>query len=450
MWKAWIISVLLVLPSVAAADDYDDPRLLKTSQLLPDFPRKTKAYAIADRALADGFSYRFVLETPWGREEVTGRDLLVERVGEAMAIAQLEDRGTATTFAKRAGGTATRVAAAGVEAVSGDDSLPDKPKDERGFFSRTGSAIVGAPGALWRGTVGVVSATWTRIVNAPMGLWRGTVRAYDMATETRGEFEEGDWREVVGFSSAKRKLATDLGVDVYSSNPELQRQLGRITWAGQAGRRVNNVAMGFVPIPAAVRTPMSRYGLARRLSDLLSDATPEDLKRRNLAALADMGIAEESARRLLDAPTYSPRHETGIVLAMEAMSAASNRAVLLVPAKLARTEIDARRHMNALLLLAAVHSGPTPLARFDLVGQWPVAQTAAGGWVVPVPADHLMLTPETDAFLLAVRQQAGNRPVELWLPGSASTRFADAAARQNIRVVGQAWTRFLDAASRGR
>jgi hypothetical protein len=42
-------------------------------------------------------------------------------------------------------------------------------------------------------------------------------------------------KQVIGFADAKRKAAVSLGVDPYTTNPLLQRELDGIAWASFAG-----------------------------------------------------------------------------------------------------------------------------------------------------------------------------------------------------------------------
>jgi hypothetical protein len=434
------VIVCLILVSGAYpvhASTYDTPRIVQSKPLLPGIVRKTDLYAIAPQAYADGFTYRFVLETAYGQDEIHGRDMVVERLREAEAIAKLDGTSSSGTFGKTLGKPVMQIVGAGEDALT-----VDKSKPERSFLERTGAAIVAVPSIAWNGAVNIVEGSWSTIKRAPLGVARMARRGYDMATESRSDFEDGDFREVTGFSGTKRKLASELGVDVYSSNKLLQDELGRVSWAKLSGARIRMVGMAFLPIPAVVQQPWSYYKAGDRFAKAMTDSTPEDLKRRNLKALDTLGITEADARTLCDNKFYSPRHETSIVMAMEQMPKLENTAALLQSATRAVSETDARRHQQAIELLAALNNGARPLVRAQTVGSWPAAKDKGNRLIVPVPAENWMFTPETEAFLSAIRQTAGaKKPIEIWLIGTASKRLKKYARSDNMRIVENAWTR---------
>jgi len=47
--------------------------------------------------------------------------------------------------------------------------------------------------------------------------------------------EDSTAKQILSVSSTKRAYAHELGVDVYSNNPVLQKELNRIGWAGAIG-----------------------------------------------------------------------------------------------------------------------------------------------------------------------------------------------------------------------
>jgi hypothetical protein len=53
--------------------------------------------------------------------------------------------------------------------------------------------------------------------------------------EGRSRYEDGPAKQLLAVSSYKREYAAKLGVDVYSSNDALQKELDRLAWASAAG-----------------------------------------------------------------------------------------------------------------------------------------------------------------------------------------------------------------------
>jgi hypothetical protein len=92
-------------------------------------------------------------------------------------------------------------------------------------------------------------------------------------------------------------------------------------------------------------------------------------------------------------------------------------------------------------LLAALNNGARPLNKIQPIGTWPAALDKADRLIVPVPAENWLYTPESEAFLSAVRTSAEKTPTEIWLIGTASKRLKSAARSQHIRIVENAWTK---------
>src|SRR5204863_72542 len=58
----------------------------------------------------------------------------------------------------------------------------------------------------------------------------------------KSQYDQARISDMSGFSNAKRGVAIELGVDPYSSNETLQRELNGITWATFAGKMTFSVA----------------------------------------------------------------------------------------------------------------------------------------------------------------------------------------------------------------
>ena len=102
--------------------------------------------------------------------------------------------------------------------------------------------------------------------------------------------------ELFGFEERKRELAHRLGVDPYSSNPVLQKQLNHFAWVSYVG------GFGAMLVPfAGEPRPAERQALpaSARAQEILRDYAPEDLRRLNRIELAVMGIPEQTSRAFI-------------------------------------------------------------------------------------------------------------------------------------------------------
>src|SRR6266487_3959076 len=122
----------------------------------------------------------------------------------------------------------------------------------------------------------------------PKGLMKFMGRARE---SVKGIGKKGDsnaaegskMQQMIGFSDTKRKVAISLGVDPYSSNTVLQRELDGISWASFAGGLTFQVATLPIGGPA-----LTVAGVTSTFQDVLREKSPTDLKIMNRKLLYDM------------------------------------------------------------------------------------------------------------------------------------------------------------------
>ena len=121
-------------------------------------------------------------------------------------------------------------------------------------------------------------------------------------------------KELLGFSKVKRQYAHLLGVDVYSSNKVLQKELNSVSWTGFAGGSDSLLAtMLDKHNYNAVYNLIKTTKLTEGLNEVLLENSPEELRGVNRKKLKLMGIVDPVIEEFLAHPKYSPRHETFIV-----------------------------------------------------------------------------------------------------------------------------------------
>ncbi len=131
-----------------------------------------------------------------------------------------------------------------------------------------------------------------------------------MTTGEKSEYEDSIAKELILFSSQKRKLAYELNIDVYTSNKVLQEYLNSISWASYSGGFV--VALAMSPLG-----PVRFTKTAGSFNTLIRDNSPEDLRKINRKILRKLDVKEEIIDAFLDNVWISPRHETTIVHSLQ-------------------------------------------------------------------------------------------------------------------------------------
>ena len=75
----------------------------------------------------------------------------------------------------------------------------------------------------------------------------------------RSQYEDSNAAQLIGFAKAKRDIALKLGVDPYSSNEALQRELNGIAWASYAGKMTFTLAT--VPVSGGAGIALTAIAL---------------------------------------------------------------------------------------------------------------------------------------------------------------------------------------------
>ena len=197
------------------------------------------------------------------------------------------------------------------------------------------------------------------VLGIPKGLWRYATRIHEMLNRKRGELEEDESKELLGFSMVKRELADSLGVDVYSSNRTLQRKLNRLSWAGYAGD--TGVRLLTIPISGPAGLVLTGTSWSNTLGQVFRDHSPEDLRRMNRETLEEMEISEAIIDEFLQHPWYSPRHETLLVKALSELTEVKKRETFIQVALSAEFEEEAFFFQRLATMMAAYHHNVEPL-----------------------------------------------------------------------------------------
>lgn len=397
----------LPILSGLGGDGFESPPVERAADLLPPELLAGDHYRVADDVKSDGFRRVYRIESDFGEFEAVGDDMVAERVREVEALVALE-------------------------ALSGTSE----------FAESTAKGLAVPFVAAWN----LVRHPVDTLTGLPVAAWEQVKRIDSISRNERSEYEENAWRAFIGFAGKKRELAAGLGVDPYSSNPVLQRELNRAAWAEFSGGAV------FQLIPFQTRrseredeAPDLSLMAPDRLQELLLSYPPQDLERFNRIELAVMGISEEQRKSFLGHRWYSPRLETILILSLAALDPALQRNDFLKVAATAVSEGDARYYQNAAQLLRAYHEGAAPIERIFVVDGWVGAYSYEGTLVIPLPADYAVWTrpvsEAADAIAGAVMDSTEAGEAELVVSGSLSERAREGFRSREIAVVENAFER---------
>ena len=353
-------------------------------------------YRIEPRVVTSGFANWYVVTSDYGDFEIRGDRMLRTRIREIEALAALDEMSKTEAFAGAAG-----------------------------------NALKSPFVATWN----LITHPVDTIVGIPIGAWEAIKQGSQLARGERSELEDSGVLALIGFEMKKRQIANELGVDPYSSNKVLQKQLNRFAWAAYLG----GLPYMFVPFVDDSDFQKTTEEPADRLAEALLVYSPEDLRRLNRIELAVMGIPEPLSDELIGHPWYSPRNATMLVEALATLDLARNRLAFVEVAVSAQSENDALSYEQTAELLRTYSERVSPVREIVSVLGTPMGYTESGILAVPLAADHVIWDSEAAALAHAMTEGLPSElrveRVELVLSGTASP-----LARERFEALGVAVT----------
>jgi hypothetical protein len=382
--------------AAAEAAGFEADPVRSAAELLPPDLLQGAHHRVEPRVVTSGFANCYVVSSDYGDFEVHGDRLLRTRIREIEALAAL-----------------------------------DEMSETEAFGAAAGNALKSPFVMTWK----LITQPVDTIAGIPVGAWEAIQRGAQLARGERGEFEESGALALIGFEVKKRQIANDLGVDPYSSNRQLQKQLNRFAWAAYLG----GLPYLFVPFVDDSDFQSTSAEPADWVTEALRNDSPEDLRRLNRIELAVMGIPEPLSDALTGHPWYSPRHTTLLVEALASLDLAQNRSAFIEAAVSAQSESDALSYEQTAELLRAFGERVSPIREILLIEGTPMGYTESGTLVAPLAADYVIWNAEAAAIARAMTEALPNdlrvERAELVLSGSASP-----LARERFEALGVAVT----------
>lgn len=392
-------------PSVALPENsqFEELPELKASEILkPEF-LKGPHHTVREAVPTFSGSNQYVIDSDFGVFDADGNEMLVRRVKEVYAIAQLSDvsrtdhfKESLVTAAKGPYNAAKNIVKDPVNAVS------NVPKGVMKFMGRAGESIKNI----------------------------GKKKDSDPADGSRLE-------QTIGYSKVKRKIAVDMGIDPYSTNPALQKQLNDIAWASWAGGFTFSAAT--LPIGGAAGIALTATNVTDSCNKIIQEKPPADLKEINRAALRSMGVTAADTQRFLSNTAFAPSQQTAFVFNLRSLENVANRgAFVRSAAEKSSNESDALFCVQTSMLLGQVHANEHPLERITMIGDFPVGIGKDGTVVVALQWDYAAWTPRAASFTGEIQtlanQAGGEKPVLVAISGQTSPRLQQELQSRHIVV----------------
>ncbi len=374
--------------------NYEESVKVPIEEFLSKELLKGKGYTLDPQVIIYRSVGLYGMETPYGRSTVIGTSHLLERIDELNAVTQLEAMKGTEVYAK-----ALKNSALGP--IETAKNLVTAPIDT---VSRIGRGIGG--------------------FFADIG--------YSMVSDDPDQ--ENVAKTALGFATAKRQYAYELGVNPYSDFQPLQDELSEVAWTATGGGLT--VSVGFAAIGGTAGTVLSTTKTANSMRKLVRDNSPRKLKNLNFDKLKAMGVEESLAEAFLDNFNYDPETETRLVGALESMKNVAGRGNFIKRAALVQNKVMARRMREWAELFDAYHNEVEKVKGIVIVRGAPVLQVKDDSIFVLLPTDYLTWTPNIEKRGQAVVDELkakGLKQGKVWLTGKIEPKMKE-------MLLAQGWT----------
>ena len=263
------------------------------------------------------------------------------------------------------------------------------------------------------------------VTGVPKGITT-TVQSTAMSvTKGRSNYEDRYFEAFFTISKYKRRYASELGIDVYSSNPTVQQELNRLGWAGAFGNWTPNTLL--LPVTGPGKLAYSAFGWTKTFNRLVTEQAPDSLRKINDEALKTMGVSQDLRDKFLDHSFYSPRHQTITVNSLISMKNAKGRERFIQEAINAESEIDALTFQQIAELLAGFDRLETPIVEIVVHKRIPVGLGQNGTFMIGLPIDTGQWIPFTEFFFSDLDSTLANKNEVkkklLWVTGELTPRM---------------------------
>jgi len=388
-----ILSLAIATPG--ASQSFEVPANRSAANILPVNLLTGPYHRVRDKVVSYGYMHHFTVDSDFGVFEVTGDGALRKLVKEIHAIAALKKIAQSKAFIKSVGYAAKAPVRFAKNMIHDPvDTITGIPKGIFSIFGNIGEAI----------------------------------------TMKHDPSEDSKLKQILFVSSWKRDYAHKYGVDVYSSNKVLQKQLNRVAW----GAAVGGLTVSALTAGAGGATALAVYKTARfadQLNQVLKAEPPPRVRIICEKKFAAMGIPDDLAKRYLDHPHFTPRHDLIIADSLLRLKGARGRDVFLRAILVAPDEVSANFYMNIAETMRGYHETVSPITEITVFEGFAFAKTQKGSVLMPFPLDHGVWSEKASQvidFLKSNYKSPGfNGRFEMWVAGTVSP-----LARQQLGIRG--------------
>jgi len=367
---------------------YETPEVLIASDVLPPELKRGKYYSVrgATDTTTDtstfGFTHRFEITSIYGDFEAFCVDMVRIRAHEINVIAILQDIKKTKKFSQ-----ATK-------------------ESKKGLYKKA---------------VDLILDPVDTITGVPKGGWRFITQSGEMVKGGSEGREGGHAEALADFFKLKCRYAYKLGVDVYSTNKELQKELNSVSMAGFASgegtsllfTKAGKSAEGLMLKDARDLKIITRSPFLDEVDKLLLDNTQKGLQIINREKLKQIVEENYVIEGFLNHDNYTPHNKTIIIHALAKMEGIKNRDNFIKQAILVDNDEVAFINQRMIEMIYDYHKNVKPVVEIIPVRKMVAIYTSDKAIIAMLPIDNLYWSEPTDIFVSELLQlsKSEERPV---------------------------------------
>jgi hypothetical protein len=381
---------------------YEELPELKASEILKPELLKGPHFEVRDPVPTASGMNQFTIDSDFGVFQADGNEMLLQRLKEIDAISRLRDVSRTDEFKK------SLVAAAKSQLNSARNIARDPAQ---------------------------------AISNVPKGIMKFLGRAKQSVENVGKGGAERDvdgsrMKDAMGYSDKKREIALQMGIDPYTTNTVLQKELDDVAWASWAGGFGFSVAT--FPISGPLGAALTVTSLNSTVEDLLREKSPSDLEQINRSTFRAMGATASDTERILNGGAFTPTQATTLAVNLKALKGVANRgAFVKAAAQKSTTEADALFCVYTAALMDQINQ-KTPIARIVMLRDFPICVAKDGTMIVALQWDYAAWTSGAASFTAEVQKLAekSGQPAHVFvgLSGQVSPRLREELEKRGVIV----------------
>lgn len=374
------------------SSNYEKPPVLSASKILPPELLKGPYHTVAEKVTSDGYFNNYRIISQFGTFDVEGQALLETRIGELVALAELDKLSSSSVFADAAYKAGKGIVMAPVTIVKKTAkhvSDPEKMKNTLASVPEGAERLFSWAYRQGKRAVNAVGDTFSS---------SETEEKSDKKTDNKKSTQESVSNTLdqgasfglkyIGYTKRQREWFHKLRVNPYTSNELLRDEVMRVAGIETAV----GTAFKFVPglgLLGELNTFNTWYERAEKLS-LYED--PDTIGKKNNKELMELGVSEENIKAFSENKAYTPWSRRFISASLTAIGPKVNGFNNFIrAANEAKNEPSTLYFVSVAEALEKRHQ-KTPLTTIFASRCLPAGLTTTGTLYLPLSVDHLFWT----------------------------------------------------------